>query len=308
MEQIPPLVAPPPGCGTCGTDGSPGGALTGNRNFPNFIGFISNPLQNIDPRAVTELWPMFGSSWVRSLPALPRGDIQLYGAGLYLAFSDRLMVGLNQGGYATADFSRSDFGLFRDRQGRLHDRREFVGDHEGWLNLGGFAQYTVIQDVDDQFLVTAGLRWEAPSGAHSVAQGFGPAYLAPYLTAGKEIGCFHALATTGYEFPAGSGDSTGDYFYTNVHLDRQMFGWLYPLVEFNWTYHVHNVDLSLPTRHGFIDFGTFESSGNILAIAVGANAVLVPSKLEIGAVYTRSLATQHNFDFDGLLVRMVLRY
>ena len=29
--------------------------LTGNRNFSNFIGFLSNPLQNIDPRAVTQV-------------------------------------------------------------------------------------------------------------------------------------------------------------------------------------------------------------------------------------------------------------
>src|SRR4051812_38217980 len=38
--------------------------LAGNsRLFPNFIGFLSNPLQNIDPRALTQIWPMFGSVW-----------------------------------------------------------------------------------------------------------------------------------------------------------------------------------------------------------------------------------------------------
>jgi hypothetical protein len=37
--------------------------LTGNHHFDNFIGWISNPLQNIDPRALTELYPIFGSVW-----------------------------------------------------------------------------------------------------------------------------------------------------------------------------------------------------------------------------------------------------
>ena len=59
---------------------------------------------------------------------------------------------------------------------------------------------------------------------------------------------------------------------------------------------------------GLLDFGNFESSGNIVSLAAWANAVLVPEKLEIGAVYTTSIATQHDFGFNGLLVKMTLRY
>lgn len=87
-----------------------------------------------------------------------------------------------------------------------------------------------------------------------------------------------------------------------------MFGRLYPLVEFNWTCHVTSVKFGLPTREGFIDLGDFESSGNIVTLAAGANAVLIPERLEVGAVYTTAIATQRNFDFNGLLVKMVLRY
>src|SRR5436305_720977 len=64
---------------------SQNGFLTGNHNFPNFIGFMSDPLQSIDPRAMTDLYPIFGSSWVSSFHPLPSGDFQLYGAGLTLA-------------------------------------------------------------------------------------------------------------------------------------------------------------------------------------------------------------------------------
>ncbi len=303
LDSAGPLLCPADSPG-----GRPGGFLTGNRDFANFIGFLSNPLQNIDPRAMTALWPIFGSSWVSSVPALPDGDFQLYGTGLYLALSERLAVGMNQGGYAAAHFSRDRPGVFRDRFGRLRDRREFGGQREGWLNLGGCVQYTLLQDVPEQFLLTAGMRWEAPSGSQSIFQGRGPAYLAPYVTAGKEFGPFHVLATGGYEFPAGSGGRNTDFFYLNLHLDRQLFGWLYPLVEFNWTYHTSSVDLDLVTRRGFIDLGTFSSSGNILTLAVGANAVLIRDQLELGAVYTTPLATQRDFDFNGLLVKMLVRY
>jgi hypothetical protein len=289
-------------------DGKQGGRLSGNRNFPNFIGWLSNPLQNIDPRAVTELWPVFGNSWISSLPALPNGSIQLYGAGLNVALSERLSLGLNQGGYAAADFNGNQTALFLDHAGVLRSPQESGGDREGWLNLGGWVQYTLIENIAAQCLLTAGLRWEAPAGSSDIFQGHGPPYLAPYATIGKEFGHFHVLATAGYQFPAGSGDLTSDFFYTNVHLDRQMFGWLYPLVEVNATYHTTSVALDLPTQHGFIDLNNFEASGDIVSLAVGANAVLVPSKLEVGAVYSTTISTQHNFDMNGLLVKMVLRY
>jgi len=162
--------------------------------------------------------------------------------------------------------------------------------------------------VENQFLLTAGLRWEAPCGSHEVFQGHGPAHLAPYATVGKEFGHFHVLATTGYQFPAGPGDDTSEVFYANVHLDRQVFGWLYPLIEFNCIYHTTSVDFGLPTRRGLIDFDSFEASGNIVTMAVGANAVLVRERLEAGAVYVTSIATQRDFNVNGLLVKLMLRY
>jgi hypothetical protein len=285
-----------------------GGCLAGTHDFDRFIGFMSNPLFNIDPRAVTELLPITGFTWFNTIPALPSGNIWLVpGAALTVAASDRLALGINQGGYAAANFDRNHPGLFRDRFGRLEDRNSFSGEREGWLNLGGFVQYTVIKDCPDQFLVTTGLRWEAPIGSRAVFQGIGPAHLAPYVTAGKEFGEFHVLADLGFEFPTGS-DHGSEIFYGCLHLDRRTFGWLYPLVEFNWIYHTTSVDVDLPLREGFINFGSFESTGNLVTLAAGADAVLIPSKLEVGAVYTTSIAAQRDFGFNGFLLKMVLRY
>jgi hypothetical protein len=283
--------------------------LTGNRNFSSFIGFMSNPLQNIDPRAVTEVYPIFGSAWTSEAGPVPRGDVQIYGMGITVALSDRFALGLNQGGYADVHLSRNqrDRLALLDPLGRFRDV-EAGGNRSGWLNLGGFFQYTLIQDVPNQFLLTAGLRWEAPCGSHDIFQGHGPAQLGTYLTAGKEFGCYHVLATTGYHFPAGPGSDSTNAFYANFHFDRQTFGWLYPLVEFNCIYHVTSVGLDLPARRGFFDLNNFEASGNIVSLAAGANAVLIRDRLEFGAVYTTSLATQRDFNFNGLLVKMVYRY
>jgi hypothetical protein len=302
-----PVSAPPASFDCAGADRGAGGMLAGNHNFDHFIGFMSNPIFNIDPRAVTELWPLFGSSWISSIPALPSANAWVPGgAGLNVALSERLSFGINQGGYVLINFSKGDFGRFLDHLGRPHDKHEFAGERDGWLNLGGFVQYTLIQDVPDQFLLTAGLRVVAPIGSREVFQGRGPADLAPYLTAGKEIGDFHVLATVGYQFPAGNGET--DFFYGCLHFDRRTFGWLYPLVEFNWIYHSTNVSLDLPTRFGFFDFGDFETTGNLVNLAAGANAVLIPSKLEVGAVYETTIVAQHHFNMNGFLVKLTLRY
>jgi hypothetical protein len=282
------LEDPHPSLFSCtAPEGHQGGFLAGNRDFPNFIGWLSNPLQNIDPRSLTEFFPLFASYWTTAFPPLPSGNLQLYGAGLNLALTDRLSVGLNQGGYAASQYDKN---------------------RQGFLNLGGFVQYTVIADVADQFLLTGGLRWEAPTGEADVFQGHGPAHLAPYVTMGKEFGEFHVLATGGYQFPAREAKDGLDLFYLNVHFDRRLFGWLYPLVEFNWIEHRTGIDLSRPDRPGFFNFGTFESTGNLVAVAVGFDAMLVKERLELGAVYTTPIATQHNFDFNGLIVKMVLHY
>jgi hypothetical protein len=332
-------------------DGPAGPCPVSDHPFGSFVGFMSNPLQNIDPRAVNEIYPIFASAWTSEAGPVPSSDFQLYGAGLTIAPTDRLAIGLNQGGYADVHLSTEDANLLTavgqlgrqrvldllrqdpaavlallrsrglgardllrlerlasiDPSGRFADV-EAGGNRSGWLNLGGFAQYTVIEDAADQFLLTAGLRVEAPCGSHDIFQGHGPAHLAPYLTLGKGFGYFQVLATTGYYFPAGPGDDTSDFFYASLHVDRQCFGRLYPLVEFNWDYHTTSASIDLPARRGFFNFGNFDTSGNILTMAVGANAVLVPQKLECGAVYLTSLATQRDFNVNGLLVKMVFYF
>jgi hypothetical protein len=284
------------------------GFLAGTHEFDRFIGFMSNPLFNVDPRAVTELMPITGFTWFKTGPVLPNGNIWLVpGAALTGALSDRLSMGINQGGYAVVNLDRQP-GFFRDLLGRLEPRANLSGQREGWFNLGGFFQYTVVKDPANQLLVTTGLRWEAPIGSSAIFQGFGPAHLAPYVTAGKEFGDFHVLADVGFQFPTGSDLGGTEIFYGCLHLDRRMFGWLYPLVEFNFIYHTTGVDINLPLREGFFDLGSFQASGNIVTLAVGADAMLIQSKLELGAVYTTSIAAERDFSFNGFLLRMVLRY
>src|SRR5262249_35569890 len=162
--------------------------------------------------------------------------------GLSIALTERLCVGLSNGGYMVSHFAKT---------------------REGWANLAGFAQYTLIRDVEHQSLLAAGLNIEVPTGSKAVFQGEGPAHFAPYLTGGKEFGKFHVLFTTGYNFALDdSSFRTTDTLYGSLHFDRCVFGWLYPLVEFNSAWTTQSFDPNLRERLGFIDFDRFDNAGS----------------------------------------------
>jgi hypothetical protein len=268
-------------------DDSSGGFLTSDRGFPNFIGWMSNPTRNIDPRSLTELYPIFTYAWTDPFRhVIPRGQISAYGAGINLALTERLCVGLTDGSPLWAHFNRQ---------------------RTGWANLGGFGQFTLIRDTDDQFLLTIGLSWEAPSGSKEVFNGTGPAYLAPYLTLGKEFGNFHVLATTGYYFPCEDSTVTTQTYFANFHFDYRL-GWFYPLVEFNGSWSNKTINFTPDFAPGLIEIDRFDGTGGIFAVSPGFNAVLVQDKLEVGAVYSTPIWSRHDFNFNSMLVKMIIRF
>ena len=80
------------------------------------------------------------------------------------------------------------------------------------------------------------------------------------------------------------------------------------LVELNAIYHSTSIDFNNPNTLDLFSFGSFETSGNLVNLSVGANAVIVPERLELGAAYTTPISSQRNFDFSGVIVKMVIRY
>jgi hypothetical protein len=261
--------------------------LESDRGFPGFIGWMSNPMYNIDPRSLTQLTPLYLGAWTDERRVLPAGNMQIPGAGICLALTERLSIGLNRGGWTVAEFGRQ---------------------REGWLDLGGYAQYTLIRDVPNQFLFAAGIQYATPSGAKQLFQGSPPDDMAVYGTLGKECGDFHVLLTAGYQFPLGSGRTNQNLFYGDLHLDVRMFGWLYPLIEFNSSYHTTTVNLSRTFPRDFIDLGSFSAQGNILVVSPGVNAVLIRDRLEIGGAYGTPIVSQHNFNLNAVIVKMVVRF
>src|SRR4051794_41150868 len=47
------------------------GFLTGDRAFPNFIGYVSNPSLAVDPRSQTQLYPIYSHASMSAIRPFP---------------------------------------------------------------------------------------------------------------------------------------------------------------------------------------------------------------------------------------------
>lgn len=270
------------------------GLFESDRAFPNFIGPISNPILSKDPRSLTEARLLYIHNNIDPANPLGSGNFDAFAMEARVAITDRLTLIADKDGYL----------LFRPRVA--------AAQADGWLNINAGLKYTLIRDVEDQFLVTAGLMYEPPTGEAKVFQGVGDGVFTVFATSGKEFGDLaHILGTFGYQFPADKAQNSS-FIYTSLHLDKQFFGWLYPLVELNWFHYVQGGNHGLPPAlgevDGLINLGTTGVAGNdLVTTAVGLKA-MINCHMETGVAWEVPVSNRHDFINNRLTVELILRY
>ncbi len=184
---------------------------------------ISNPFLAEDPRALTEIRPIFIYQNVPgSQPNFQGGNIWFFGARGSIALTDRFSITLNKlGGIDVNPNSAnmpSDFGFA-----------------EVWLG----PKYTFWRDTQSGTVAAGGLIFQIPSGSSKTLQDTGNLSLTPYVSVGKTLqefnaGSFNGIAIAGYTFATNG--SRSDYFYMTGHLDFDVGNYhrFYPVAELNW--------------------------------------------------------------------------
>jgi hypothetical protein len=269
------------------------GCFESDNAFPGFIGPISNPVLAKDPRALTEARLLFVSDWIPKTSPLDGGNFQVYGLQVRVALTDRLSFIADKDGIAS-----------------IHPGQG--SDETGYLDIAAGFKYAFIRDVEHQFLVTGGLMYEPQTGETKVFQGQGSGLFTVFGIVGKEFAeKYHFIGNLGYEFPVDQSQNSS-FIYTSLHLDRQMMGWLYPLVEVNWFHWTQSGDRGLPPSlgegDGLLNLGTSGVAGNdLVTIAVGIKAI-VNQHLNIGAAYETPLSAPHDLLENRLLAEIIFRY
>jgi hypothetical protein len=236
-------------------------------DLDQFASPVSSPFLTVDPRALTEIKPIFIYQSIPSRNDMSHGgSIEFFGVSGSVAFTERWSLVLNKMG-----------GIFIQP-----DDKTFTGgkDVSSFSELWLGPKYTFYRDECNNTVAAAGLTFQIPAGNARAFQNTGSLSLAPYVSFAKsfgklpnQYGNFNFMNTTGFSF--GTDNQRSDYFYTNFHLDFDVAGQhrLYPLIELNYTRYINNGGATPFFSEGndLINFGAMNvSHNNQLTMAFGA--------------------------------------
>jgi hypothetical protein len=254
--------------------------------FDYFISPVSNPLRFEDPRALTEIRPIFIYNWTpHSNFPFQGGGVGFFGTQLRLAITERWSFMINELGFIWdhTGFNSTD-----------------IQTHSGFAELHLGTKYTIVRSEATGTLVALGLNFDIPAGSGSVAQDTGTLSLTPFISAAQKIptriGCFNAMATFG--FAASVNHERSDYFFNSYHLDYDVANLhqFYPLIELNWFHYTNNGqtrDFNFEGKDLF-NFGSMHVAGlNYLTMALGGRYTPCPW-LQFGTAFEFPLAPSNS--------------
>jgi len=286
-------------CGECGCEGGRK-PFQSDHCFDDFISPLSNPFYFEDPRALTEVRPIFIYQSVPNKNQSGGGNIEFFGLQGRLALTDRLSVVLNElGGIA-----------FQPD----HPNALFPKDQTGFAEIKIGPKYTFLRNECWGTVAAAGLTFDFPAGSHRVFQDTGDLSLIPYVTVGQRIGkSFHALGTLGYS--AAVDNVRSDFLFGSLHLDYDVANIhkIYPLLELNWFHYTQNGNGANGTS-GFegrdlVNFGSTGVKGHDeVSLAAGVRLKPFNEHIEFGAAAEFPLTNQKDLMEFRLMLDVIFRH
>jgi Putative MetA-pathway of phenol degradation len=226
----------------------------------SMISPVSNPFFFEDPRALTEIKPLF---IIQKIPgSAGGGNAEFYGLQGRLALTERFSLVVNKLGFVSLNPRNPPFGFDK-------------GTGFAEVNIG--PKFTFWRDEAARNVAAVGLNLELPVGSSKEFQDTGTLGLDPYITYAQtfgdsSFGSFNFMAEAGYSFAVDNQRS--QFLHTSLHLDYDIaraHRW-YPLVEMNWFHYVSKGNRSDLNFEGgdLVNFGSRDLNGrNLLTIAPG---------------------------------------
>lgn len=166
----------------------------GSEGFGDYISPVSNPTNFEDPRAVTDVRPIFVVHKLSDKFSVgDGGEAYLLALQARVAITDKFSI-----------IATKDGILWLDPKEEIDGALE---DGVGFANLAFGVKYTIVENDEAGHIISLGMRYEAPSGSSQVLQGkvfqiegiddHGSGLLNPFITGGMEFENFHLLGYAG---------------------------------------------------------------------------------------------------------------
>jgi hypothetical protein len=232
--------------------------------FDHFISPVTDPFYFQDPRALTELRPIFMiQSIPKKNPGYNGGNIEFFGTQARVALTDWLSIDLTELG-----------GIWEHPgSGAVPP---FAGNRSGFADILLGPKWTFLRNERSGTVAALGLLFEIPTAGNEILDS-GSLSLFPYLSFAQgfglsSYGSFNFMGEMGFSF--GANNRPTDYFSLNLHLDYDVGNLhkIYPLMELTWRYYTDNGKAHVQDFEGgdLINFGATDVSGrNNLLLAFG---------------------------------------
>jgi hypothetical protein len=204
-----------------------------------FASPVTNPFYSVDPRALTEIKPLFiWQHTPNSNPYWNGGDNYFAGVTGSVAFTPWLSLTVNKLGFTWIN---------------PHNGLPVgISSHGGFSEVQLGPKVTFIRDCNTGTAAAFGLVFEIPVGSSGALQDTGSLSLRPYFSFAQnfgksQYGSFNFMNTTGYDFAVDN--QRNDFLFSNFHIDYDIANKhvFYPLIELNWIFY--------PDNGGQRDFG-----------------------------------------------------
>lgn len=281
---------------------TPGGRdswLFSDHAFDQFATPISNPFLSEDPRALTEVRPIFIYQHIPTpQPNFQGGNAYFFGARASVAFTERLSLTINKLGAVAVSPSNKAFG-----------DSEF-GFAEIWLG----PKYTFYRDPQGGGVMSAGAIFQIPTGPAKVFQDTGNLSIVPYLTVGKTLtefraGSLNGIANAGYAIS--TNDQRSEYFYATAHLDFDVRNnhRFYPIAELNYYQYTRDGKARAFSGegHDLFNFGSQSKGASLVTGALGARFKITEAS-QIGAAFELPLFGNKDVFSYRFTMDVIFRY
>ncbi len=279
-----------------------------DHSFDYMASPVTNPFLFEDPRALTEIKPLFIYAGAPNTnPIFRGGNTEFYGLQARLAFTERLSMTVNELGFMTLnpfDPGAGPPGAF--------------SQSTGFAQVGLMPKYTFLRSEDWKTVVAGGVLFQIPAGSQKVFQNTGTLGIAPFVSAAKNFtlpagwGSTNLMGTTGFNFAVDNNRS--EYYYLNLHWDYNVVNMnrFFPFVEMSYFHYTRGGNANVP-GFGFegldlVNFGSKDVGGrDYLNISPGMRFKL-NENIQFGAAVSWPLLKQKEINDYTLTFDIIFRY